>query len=137
VGKKLRERIKMLFGGRCAYCGVELPDKWHVDHVEPVIRRFQPFYKNGRLVPTGEVFRPENEREDNLFPACIPCNIDKGTYDLNGWRRKLENSCDVLGNNSATYKHGVRFGVIVETRKSITFYFETLSTTPSAESGNG
>lgn len=125
VSKAMRERIRMLFGGRCAYCGIELPAKWHVDHVKPVIRQFS-HYENGRLVPTGNVSRPENECEDNLFPACVACNIDKATYSLDGWRQKLENSCDVLGKRSAMYKHGVRFGVITETRKPIVFYFETL-----------
>ncbi len=28
--KKQREKLRMKFGGRCAYCGCELPEKgWH------------------------------------------------------------------------------------------------------------
>lgn len=120
-----RERIQAMFGGRCAYCGSELGERWHIDHVEPVLRQLQ--YEQGKgFFKTGKLHRPENEREDNLFPACIPCNIDKGTYTLDGWREKLETTCDVLGRTSATYKHGVRFGLIAETRKRISFYFETV-----------
>jgi len=126
MATKKRERIKAKFGGRCAYCGCELGDRWHADHVEPVIRQLGSELRNGRFVPTGKVFRPENERDDNLFPACVPCNIDKGTYSLDGWRKKLENSCDVLRARSAMYRHGVRFGLIVENPKPVTFYFETL-----------
>ena len=36
--KKQRAELRMKFGGRCAYCGCELGDKWHADHVQPVIR---------------------------------------------------------------------------------------------------
>lgn len=32
--KKQREKLRMKFGGRCAYCGCELPEKgWHAGHV--------------------------------------------------------------------------------------------------------
>lgn len=37
--KKQRAELRMKFGGRCAYCGCELPEKgWHADHVQPVAR---------------------------------------------------------------------------------------------------
>lgn len=125
MSKSKRARIREMFGGRCAYCGCDLGERWHVDHVEPVLRQLD--YAPGKgFFQTGALNMPQNDREDNLFPACVACNIDKGAYSLDGWRRKLESSCDVLGRNSATYKHGVRFGVITETRKSITFHFETL-----------
>lgn len=38
--KKQRAELRMKFGGRCAYCGCELPEKgWHADHVEAVYRK--------------------------------------------------------------------------------------------------
>ncbi len=37
--RKQRERLRMKFGGRCAYCGCVLPEKgWHADHVQAVLR---------------------------------------------------------------------------------------------------
>jgi hypothetical protein len=37
--KKQRAELRMKFGGRCAYCGCELPEKgWHADHVEAALR---------------------------------------------------------------------------------------------------
>ena len=40
--KKQRVELRMKFGGRCAYCGCELPEKgWHADHVEAEIGRAQ------------------------------------------------------------------------------------------------
>lgn len=115
-----------MFGGRCAYCGCELPERWHADHVEPVIRKMVHIPGKG-FVTTGEMHQPERNRSDNLFPACVPCNIDKHANSLDGWRRKLEGSCDVLGRNNATYRHGVRFGLIQEARKPIVFYFEKVA----------
>lgn len=36
----------MKFGGRCAYCGCELPEKgWHADHVEAVLRKSEQCMK--------------------------------------------------------------------------------------------
>ena len=28
-----REQLRMMFGGKCAYCGCEFTGKWHADHV--------------------------------------------------------------------------------------------------------
>ena len=36
--KKQREQIFNKFGGKCAYCGCELPIRWHADHIEPIYR---------------------------------------------------------------------------------------------------
>ena len=30
--KSERELVRMKYGGRCAYCGCELPKVWHADH---------------------------------------------------------------------------------------------------------
>jgi hypothetical protein len=123
VSKAVRERVKAMFGGRCAYCGCDLGDRWHADHVEPVIRQLD--YVQGKgFVTTGKLHRPENDRHDNLFPACVPCNIDKHANTLEGWRTKLEQTCDVLTRNNATYRHGVRFGLVQEARRRIVFFFE-------------
>ncbi len=63
--KKQREKLRMKFGGRCAYCGCELPEKgWHADHVQAVLRKSEQCMKAAekrifRLKSTGDVFRPE------------------------------------------------------------------------------
>ncbi len=51
--KKQRAELRMKFGGRCAYCGCELGEKWHADHVKPVIR-FDGicFTRNVTIYPT-------------------------------------------------------------------------------------
>ena len=35
-----RERIYNKFGGLCAYSGTSLEDDWQIDHVKPIVRRF-------------------------------------------------------------------------------------------------
>ncbi len=36
--KAEREQVRLKYGGRCAYCGVVLGDRWHADHLAPVVR---------------------------------------------------------------------------------------------------
>jgi hypothetical protein len=38
--KSEREQVCLKYGGRCAYCGVELGERWHADHFEPVVRNW-------------------------------------------------------------------------------------------------
>lgn len=80
--KKQRAELRMKFGGRCAYCGCELGDKWHADHVEAVRRNIS----NGYAMD-----RPENDTVSNMVPACIPCvladydNVDDATLQTVIW----------------------------------------------------
>ena len=126
ISKAMRAKVRAKFGGLCAYCGCELPKSWHVDHMEPVGRDLM-FKKGVGIVCTGVFLKPENHREDNFMPACPPCNIDKSGFGLEGWRMKLQGTCAVLTRNSSTYRHGLRFGQIIETAAPIVFYFERIA----------
>lgn len=119
-----RAAVKAKFGGRCAYCGEPLPERWHVDHLEPVMRDI--IHVPGRGFVSGEMQRPERHVASNLMPACPPCNIDKHSMSLEAWRTKLARTCEVLRRHNPTYRHGVRFGLIAETGAQVTFYFERL-----------
>jgi 5-methylcytosine-specific restriction endonuclease McrA len=127
LSKKKREAIKMKFGGRCAYCGHQLNERWQADHVEPVNRKFkwvkQP---NGfsKAVATGEMWNPENDHEGNLMPACSACNNDKHSATLEQWRTRLEDLIGVCERNHSAYRHALRFGLVVPNPKKIVFYFE-------------
>src|SRR5208337_782788 len=124
-----REELRMMFGGKCAYCGCVLPEKgWHADHVEPVNRELGfATGKDGRtiLVATGRFYRPQNDRLDNLFPSCAPCNIDKGGSRLEDWRRHLnERIVEGLRRNSSTFRHAERFGRVIIVPGPLVFWFE-------------
>ena len=122
--KKQRAELRAMFDGRCAYCGTELPKSWHADHVEPCQRKWIPM--QGRAVQTGEFYKPENNRIDNLMPACPPCNIDKHSMSLESWREKLGRTLEVLRRNYPTYRHALRFGMLAETPTPVVFHFEQM-----------
>jgi hypothetical protein len=125
--KAEREQVRQKFGGRCAYCGKPLGDRWHADHFEPVERKLQ--YVRGKgLVATGEFHRPQNDRLENMMPACPPCNIDKHSLPLEAWRTKLQQACAVLTRNNPTYRHALRFGLLTETEARVVFHFESPNT---------
>ena len=132
--KAERETLRGKYGGRCAYCGCELGNRWHADHIEAVERKLA-FVRNNyrlRVRATGEVHRPERDTVENLNPACAPCNIDKHSMSLEAWRQKLQGAVGVLERNHPTYRHAVRFGLVRPTGASVVFYFERIPSTPPA-----
>ncbi len=58
---------KEQYGGKCAYCG-ENGDRLTMDHVTPIISGGPP-----------EI--------DNIVPACLSCNMSKGTKLVEEWGR--------------------------------------------------
>ncbi|GMG89623.1 HNH endonuclease [Cupriavidus sp. TKC] len=134
--KQQREDVRQMFSGRCAYCGEPLPERWHVDHVEPVMRAVVPTKTDeGWRLRSGPMLMPERDIQANYMPACPPCNIDKHAMTLDGWRAKLQRSCEVLAKNLPTYRHALRFGLVQETQASVTFYFERARATEGESNG--
>jgi hypothetical protein len=124
--KAQRAEVRAKFGGRCAYCGEPLGERWHADHHVAVIRDLK-FERGKGFVQTGELLRPQHDTLENMFPSCAPCNIDKGPNSLDWWREKLARACEVLTRNNPTYRHARRFGLVQETGAEITFYFERVA----------
>ncbi|POY55702.1 HNH endonuclease [Pectobacterium versatile] len=133
LNKKQRAELRMKFGGRCAYCGCELPDRWHADHVQPVIRISEIVRTNSgpfthKYVATGESRRPENDTIDNLFPTCPPCNIFKSSFDIEEFRSELQQQLTRLKSKSVNYRMSEKFGQVIETPSPIVFWFEKYQT---------
>lgn len=124
LSKSERELVRLKCGGRCAYCGDPLGERWHADHFEAVWREW---WKKGG----GHVY-PERDVIENLMPACVPCNLDKHSFTLEQWRTKLSNGPDVLARNEATYRHSLRFGLLQLTGSPIVFFFERQSPAQTA-----
>lgn len=124
LSKADRAKVRDKFGGKCAYCGEPLQDRWHADHVERVERVLEFDRERGGVRCTDKFHRPENDTVENRWPSCAPCNLDKHSMTLDQWRRKLQNACDVLRRNQPTYRHALRFGLVQETGRQVTFYFE-------------
>lgn len=111
--KKKRDEIRAMFGGKCAYCGCELPEKgWHGDHVDPIYRNW-----------TGGTCRFP-ERDKYRFPSCAPCNILKGVLSVEEFRTVVSERVFSLRKYSRDFRHAERFGMLVVTEKPVLFWFE-------------
>jgi 5-methylcytosine-specific restriction endonuclease McrA len=129
---KHREEVRQMFGGKCAYCGCVLDAKWHVDHVEPVLRDtvFIPgeVTKAGysKTRATGKLFAPQNENRDNLFPSCVRCNIVKGSSNVEGFRQVLMYFAESIPKikSYSHVHHLMRFGKISIDPTPVKFWFE-------------
>jgi len=111
LNKIQREQLRIKFSGRCAYCGGELGDKWHADHVQPVIRF------NGKML--------HQERDDisNLVAACHPCNLHKHCSSLEDYRRIIgDGRREFLASGKG--KALVRMGLVSMKPDPVVFWFE-------------
>ena len=115
LSKIQRNELKGKFGGHCAYCGDQLGDKWHADHIEAIRRNGDGTCKN-----------PQNNRLDNFNPACAPCNINKKSLPLEAWRRQIKNYENSLIKFHNIFNHAKRFGLVEFTDQPVIFYFERL-----------
>ena len=123
-----RDALLRKFGTKCAYCGVCLiGKKWHADHIQPV-NRVLKFARDKRnrtvMVATGELYNPERDCAENLFPACVACNIDKSVLSLEEWRKRLGELPDNLRRNSSAFRHAERFGMVTVQVQPVVFWFE-------------
>ncbi|ENU92074.1 hypothetical protein F971_01961 [Acinetobacter vivianii] len=113
--KTQREELKQKYDGRCAYCGDELTDKWHADHLEAVVRD----------LVTGKPEKPENDVYENLMPACTACNHNKRSMSLESWRKILAHYRDVqVPRDCSQIRHLMRFGLVEFIQKPVVFHFE-------------
>lgn len=127
---KQRAELRLKFGGKCAYCAVELGEKgWHADHVEAVKR-------DGGWVPTGAGFAtwktngtllcPANDHIDNLYPACAKCNILKSSGTPEDLRKALTYFAESIP-TIQTYSHVhhlMRFQKLSIDKTPVKFWFE-------------
>lgn len=118
ISKKDRETVRMKFNGKCAYCGVELGERWHADHFEPVVRNW------GDAAKAVPALRPENHHLTNMMPACVPCNLSKHRMQLEDWRRWLAGHVNSLNQYHPIYRLAKAYGLIAETGSEVVFYFE-------------
>ena len=110
--KKQRTELRMKFGGRCAYCGCELPEKgWHADHVQPVAR-------------ISEVRNIYADTLENQYPACAPCNLLKTSYSLEMFRKQISLQVERGRKSSVNFRTAERFGLVEVVEKPVVFWFE-------------
>jgi len=108
-----RKTIRAIFGGRCAYCGHVLGERWHVDHVAPIYRGWPD-----KPAHAGK------DTEDNLFPACPRCNLRKTALSIKDFRLEIFAQIDRLRRDSAPYRLAEDFGLVQVTGRDVIFLFE-------------
>ena len=114
--KPEREKIRNLFGGRCAYCGARLSKSFHADHVDPLMRRY----------PGQE----ERAKFAVLYPACRRCNLRKSMLTLEQFRDEISKQVERLRRNSNQFKLAEDFGLVAEISMAVVFYFERFTKQP-------
>lgn len=124
--KRQKETLRAKFDGRCAYCG-NVMGKMHADHKEPVGRIFTDQWSNPLPAAERRLHKPERNIVANMMPACAPCNLHKGGYSLEQWRRYLERSAEIVRKQTSTFRAGERFGIITVSERPIVFFFEQLA----------
>ena len=122
--KKDRELIFKKYNGRCAYCGIELNGKFHVDELEPVRRNYKWNKDKTRYISDGTMMHPERLNFNNQMPACASCNINKHSMSLEEFRRLIEGFMKHLNERNTQYKIAKRYQLIDENIKPVVFYFE-------------
>ena len=121
-----REKIYAKYNGKCAYCGCDMTIKqMQVDHIIPQ-REFLTHVKNRFRIPSFLTHLTETDvnHNDNLNPACGVCNKWKSAHDLELFRSELFEQIKRLNSYSSNYRIAKRYGLLQETLKPITFYFE-------------
>lgn len=109
------------YSGKCAYCGCELPDRWQVDHIEPVFRNWSD--EDMKL----HIKKPRGtDTIENYNPSCPRCNRWKSTFTIEQFRREISMQIDRLNRDSPQFRLAIDYGIIKETKKDVKFYFETL-----------
>lgn len=117
-----RIEIRNMFGGRCAYCGKLLPDRFCIDHVKPLFRGWDE--------------KPDRAGEDtkgNLFPACQRCNLHKSTLSVAQFREVIHDRLRILKLRDYNYKLAADFGLVEETGHEVVFWFEKYQDRKSIE----
>lgn len=130
LNKKQRAELRMKFGGRCAYCGCELPEKgWHADHVEAIHRKLEIDMEarsqgKWKLKQTGESYQPQHDTLENMNPACAPCNLFKSVFDIEEFRNQIQLQAERGLRASVNFRTAERFGLVEVVNKPVVFWFE-------------
>lgn len=108
--KNIRAKVYRKYDGHCAYCGREiLLSEMQIDH----------------FIPKRGWNEKGSDNIENLMPSCRMCNHYKRANPLELFRTYIEEIPYKLRRNYI-YKVGVAYGNVIENKKPIEFYFETV-----------
>lgn len=143
LSKQQREEIRLMFGGKCAYCSQELTATWQADHFEPLKRigrwvkipdtdetpaeKRTPWGYSFEFQQTGFCQNPDNDTRHNLVPACRKCNILKSGQTVEEFRTMFAYFAASIP-TIRTYSHVhhlMRFGKVTIDPTPVVFWYET------------
>ena len=84
---KRREIIYNKFGGKCAYTGKPLDEKWQIDHITP--KAFEGWYYSEISRKAMNCKGDDINSIENLLPALRIVNHYKRAFDLEGFRQYM------------------------------------------------
>ena len=124
--KKQRAELYNKYDGKCAYCGCELPTRWHADHIVAVKREFEFIKKGSTYISqsTGILEKPHLDVFENMNPSCPECNHYKSSMPLESFRCELSKQVERAEKSSKNFKFALKYGQVKLTPTPITFYFE-------------
>ena len=116
-----RFEIWSKFGGRCAYCGVEVEEKkFHIDHIDPQWHNLseEEAKRIGVKKGTHEI--------ENLNPSCPRCNRWKSTWNIEQFREEIRLQIQRLNKYSSSYRMAKDYGLVEEKNITVKFHFEKI-----------
>ncbi len=120
-----REILFKKYDGHCAYCGCELPERWHADLIVDPIRNSRWNFEFERWEPSGIYKNKDLNSIDNRNPCCKGCDVHKGNKTLEEFRNSLYDLLRLVVEDYGYYKILSRFGMLQETGQKVRFFFET------------
>lgn len=132
------QQVYEKYGGHCAYCGCKLEKGWHVGHAEPCVRitKTEPSWKDGQYKAVTKFVgfvNPKANHLDNYMPSCPSCNINKHGDTIEQFRESIARYLKSLNLRMVQYKMAKKYGLVQETNKPVTFYFETYTSPDEKE----
>lgn len=110
--KEFRKRVFDKYEGKCAYCEEEITiGNFQVDHIHPKF--------------LSHLEKLDNDRFENLNPACGKCNNFKLSWTLEEFREQLQLQVTRLKKNSQ-FGRALRYKQVEITESPIVFYFERI-----------
>lgn len=114
-----RQEVYDKCDGHCAYCGEEITIKqMQVDHIEPHWHTLTEQQAIRAKIVKG------SHNIDNLNPSCARCNKWKSTYDLETFRKVVQNSISRLERDTPNFRLARDYGLLEVKEIPVVFYFE-------------
>lgn len=129
LSKEARQKVYNKHQCKCGYCGMGITIKeMQVDHIIPQSEFIMHILNKYKIPKFLEHLTIEDLNHiDNLMPTCRVCNKWKSNFDLDFFRKELQEQVKRLNDYSSNYRIAKKYNLVVEDVKPIVFYFESIT----------